>query len=58
MSLIVLCMHYIDVLIDINTRVGTKTWYVYIGLQFIIIIPLTYFCSKWPIAQKIFQIKR
>lgn len=56
-SLVVLCMHYIDVLIDINSRLHTQQWYVYIALQFCIILPLTYVCTKLKVTKKIFQIK-
>ena len=42
LSLVVLCMHFIDILIDVNTRLDVKNWIVYIFLEFLIIVPLTY----------------
>lgn len=56
-SLVVLCMHYIDALIDINGRLNTQQWYVYIALQFCIILPLTYVSTKLKSTKKIFLVR-
>ena len=55
-SMIVLCMHYLEQIIDINSRLHTQSWYLYLTFEFMLIIPFTYFCTKNKITRKLFQV--
>lgn len=56
-SMIVLCMHYVEQIIDINSRLGTQQWYLYLMYEFMLIIPFTYFCTKNKYTRLLFQVK-
>ena len=56
-SMIVLCMHYVEQIIDINSRLHTQSWYSYLAFEFMLIIPFTYCCTKNKYTKSIFQVK-
>ncbi len=56
-SMIVLCMHYLEQIIDINSRVHTESWYLYLTFEFLLIIFFTYFCTKNKYTKLLFQLK-
>ena len=55
-SMIVLCMHYIEQIIDINSRLHTQSWYLYLTFEFMLIIPFTFICTKNIVTRKLFQV--
>ena len=56
-SMIVYCMHFMVILIDPNTRLNVHDWYLWLLVDFSMIIPMSYLCTKMPLARKVFQIK-
>ena len=56
-SMVVLCMHYLEQIIDINNRLNIQYWYLYLTTEFMFIIPMTYFCTKNKLTRYIFQVK-
>lgn len=55
-SLIVLCMHFMVQLLDLNTRINTNSWVLYLLIDFAQIIPLTYICTKIKVTKLLFQV--
>lgn len=55
-SLVVLCMHHLTILLDPNARFHTQTWYVYLFIDFSIILPLTYLSTKVALTKRFFQV--
>ena len=55
-SLIVLCMHFMVQLLDLNSRINTNSWISYLLIDFAQIIPLTYICTKIRVTKLLFQV--
>lgn len=55
-SLIVLCMHFMVQLLDLNSRINTNSWISYLLIDFALIIPLTYICTKIRVTKLLFQV--
>lgn len=56
-SMIIYCMHYIVMIIDPNTRLGVHDWYIWLAIDFSLIIPFSYACTKLKLTKKLFQIR-
>lgn len=55
-SLIVLCMHYVEIQIAVNDRIGTDSCLVYLLINFAVIIPLAYLCTVFRFTKRLFQV--
>lgn len=56
-SMVIFCMHYIAQLVDINTRLDIQQWYLWLMIDFAMILPMAYACTKLELTKKIFQIR-
>lgn len=56
-SMIIYCMHYIVIIIDPNTRLAIHDWYLWLMIDFSMILPLSYACTKLKLTKQIFQIR-
>lgn len=54
-SMIVFSMHFIAVIIDLNTRLSISNWFCWLIIDAIVISSLSYFCLKIPFTNKIFS---
>lgn len=55
-SLIVLCMHFMVQLLDLNSRIDTNSWILYLLIDFALIIPLTYISTKISVTKLLFHV--
>lgn len=56
-SMVVLCMHFVTILVDPNTRMGVHDVITWNFIDFMFIIPLTLVCTKCSITKRIFMIR-
>lgn len=56
-SMVVLCMHFVTILVDPNTRMGVHDVLTWNFIDFMFIIPLTLVCTKCSITKRIFMIR-
>ena len=56
-SMVVLCMHFVTILVDPNTRLGVNDVFTWNLVDFMFIIPLTLVCTKMSLTRRIFMIR-
>ena len=56
-SMVVLCMHFVTILVDPNTRLGVEDVFTWNLVDFMFIIPLTLVCTKMSLTRRIFMIR-
>ncbi len=56
-SMVIYCMHYVVMIIDLNTRLGVHDWYAWLAVDFSLILPLSYICTRLKATKKLFMIK-
>lgn len=56
-SMVVLCMHFVTILVDPNTRLGVNDVFTWNLIDFMFIIPMTLVCTKCSITKRIFMIR-
>ena len=56
-SMVVLCMHFVTILVDPNTRLGVEDVFTWNLVDFMFIIPLALVCTKMSLTRRIFMIR-
>ena len=56
-STVVLCMHFVTILVDPNTRLGVEDVFTWNLVDFMFIIPLALVCTKMSLTRRIFMIR-
>ena len=56
-SLVILCMHYLIILLDPNTRLGVNNWLIWMMIDFSLILSMSYLCTRIRYGKILFQIK-
>lgn len=56
-SMVIFCMHFIAVVVDLNTRLSVDYWFYWLLIDTIVIGLLTYVCISLPFTRKIFMLK-
>ena len=56
-SMVVLCMHFVTILVEPNTRLGVEDVFTWNLVDFMFIIPLALVCTKMSLTRRIFMIR-
>lgn len=56
-SMVILCFHFVNAIIDLERRLGTSNWILLFIAQMIILVPIVFVCCKMRITRKLFAIK-